>query len=222
MMSPVPGRKEVGYRSSKMPLVVVCPACDLVLRGDDEIGQTASSGRVRCSRCRSVLHRPRRAPVDNAVALALSALVLFFLGNVYPLVEFRINGVTRETNLVGAALGLFHAGHSALGLLVLLTTVAAPLAQILGLLYLLIPLLKKRRARRQSTVFRLLVQIRPWTFIEVFMLGAVVALVRLSAFAKVVPGVALVCCGLLMICMAALTNLTSAAQFWHWVARSRR
>jgi paraquat-inducible protein A len=105
---------------------------------------------------------------------------------------------------------------------VLLTTVAAPLAQILGLLYLLIPLLKKRRARRQSTVFRLLVQIRPWTFIEVFMLGAVVALVRLSAFAKVVPGVALVCCGLLMICMAALTNLTSAAQFWHWVARSRR
>jgi paraquat-inducible protein A len=149
-------------------------------------------------------------------------LVLFCLANAYPLVEFRVNGATRETNLVGAALGLYRAGHAALGLLVLSTTVAAPLVQILGLLYLLIPLRARRRARRLSTVFRLVLQIRSWTFIEVFMLGAVVALVRLSAYAKVMPGIALVCCGLLMICMAALTNLTSPQQFWHWVARSRR
>jgi len=168
-----------------------------------------------------VLHGARGAHIDTAIALAISALVLFLLGNTYPLVEFHINGATRETSLLGAALGLYHAGHSALGLLVLLTTIAAPLAQILGLLYLLIPLRKNRRARRQSTVFRLIVQIRPWTFIEVFMLGAVVALVRLSAFAKVVPGIALACCGLLMMCLAALTSLTSPEQFWHWDARSR-
>jgi len=205
-----------------MPMVLVCPACDVVHRADDEIAHTASTGRLRCARCEAVLHRPRRTRVDTAVALALSALVLFFLGNTYPLVEFQINGARRETNLPGAALGLYHAGHPALALLVLLTTVAAPLAQILALLYLLIPLLVKRRARRQSTVFRLLMQIRPWTFIEVFMLGALVAMVRLSAYAKVVPGVALVCCGLLMMCMAALTSLTPAAQFWYWVARSRR
>jgi paraquat-inducible protein A len=206
----------------KQLLLMVCPACDLVHRGDLEHAQAGALGRVRCARCRAVLRRPVGARVDTAVALALTALVLFFLGATYPLVVFHINGATRETNLTGAALGLYHAGHSALALLVLLTTVVAPLAQILGLLYLLVPLRKRRRARRQSTVFRLLVQIRPWTFIEVFMLGAVVALVRLSAFAKVVPGIALVCCGLLMMCMAALTSLTSPEQFWHWAARNRR
>jgi paraquat-inducible protein A len=118
-------------------------------------------------------------------------------------------------------LGLYHARHATLGVLVLATTVLAPLAQILGLLYLLLPLRRHRQARRQRTVFRLLMQIRPWTFIEVFMLGAVVALVRLSAFAKVVPGIPLVCCGLLMMSLAALTSRTSAQQFWYWVARSR-
>jgi paraquat-inducible protein A len=192
------------------------------MRGDDGDTDVASAGRIRCARCKAVLRRRRGARVDSAVAIALCALVLFLLGTTYPLVEFRINGVTRATNLPGAALGLYHAGHSVLGLLVLLTTVAAPLLQILGLLYLLIPLLAKRRARRQSTVFRLVVQLRPWTFVEVFVLGAVVALVRLSAYAKVVPGVALVCCGLLMMCMAALTSLTSPEQFWQWVARSRQ
>ncbi len=204
-----------------MQSLTVCPACDLVHRGDAEIA-SPDVGLLRCSRCRAVLHRPRGAHIDTAIALAISALVLFFLGNIYPLVEFHVNGATRETSLAGAAVGLYHAGHSALGLLVLLTTIAAPLAQILGLLYLLIPLRKNRRARRQSTVFRFIVQIRPWTFIEVFMLGAVVAMVRLSAFAKVVPGIALVCCGLLMMCLAALTSLTSPEQFWHWDARSRQ
>ena len=201
-----------------MPLLIVCPACDLVHRGD----ALPATERMRCARCYALLHRPQNASVDTAIAIALSALVLFFLGNTYPLVEFHINGATRETNLPGAALGLYHAGHPALGLLVLSTTIAAPLAQIIGLLYLLIPLRKQRRARRQSMVFRMLMQIRPWTFIEVFMLGAVVALVRLSAFAKVVPGIALVSCALLMMCMAALTSLTSPEQFWHWAARSRR
>ena len=200
-----------------MPPLIVCPACDLVHRGD----AVSVTERTRCARCRAVLHRPRGAEIDTAIAIALSSLVLFVLANIYPLVEFHVNGATRETTLAGAALGLYHARHATLGVLVLATTVLAPLAQILGLLYLLLPLRRHRQARRQRTVFRLLMQIRPWTFIEVFMLGAVVALVRLSAFAKVVPGIALVCCGLLMMSLAALTSRTSAQQFWYWVARSR-
>jgi paraquat-inducible protein A len=159
--------------------------------------------------------------LDTAIAIALSALGLFVLANLYPLVEFEINGAKRETTLIGAAMGLYQARHSALSLLVLATTVLAPLAQILGLLYLLVPLRQRRRARRQQAVFRLLMHLRPWTFVEVFMLGALVALVRLSSYATVVPGIALLCCGLLMVSLAALTSRTSPQQFWYWVERSR-
>jgi paraquat-inducible protein A len=88
-------------------------------------------------------------------------------------------------------------------------------------LYLLIPLRRKRQAPGQNTVFRLLAQVRPWTFVEVFMLGALVALVRLAAFTQVVPGIALWSCGLLMLTLAALTSRTSPGQFWRWVERSR-
>jgi paraquat-inducible protein A len=206
-----------GSSTLKMPSLIVCPACDLVHRG----AVMSAGERTRCVRCRAVLHRPPQAELDSAIAIALSALVLFVLANFYPLVEFDINGAKRATTLIGAALGLYHAHHSALSLLVLATTVLAPLAQILGLLYLLLPLRRKRRARHQRAVFRLLMHLRPWTFVEVFMLGAIVALVRLSSYAKVVPGIALLCCGLLMISLAALTSRTSPQQFWHWVERSR-
>ncbi len=199
-----------------MPLIV-CPSCDLVHRA----GAAPAVERTRCARCRALLQRPENGRIDTVIALAFSALVLFVLSNAYPLVAIQSNGSTRATTLVGAALGLLRQDHVGLASLVFITTVVGPFLQIGGLLYLLIPLRRKRQAPGQNTIFRLLAQIRPWTFIEVFMLGALVALVRLGAYARVVPGVALWSCGLMMLTLAALTSRTSAGQFWRWVEVSR-
>ena len=52
---------------------------------------------------------------------------------------------------------------------------------------------------------------------EVFMLGALVALVKLSALAEVIPGVSLYSYGALMLALSALTSITPTEQFWRWV-----
>jgi paraquat-inducible protein A len=200
-----------------MSPVIVCPSCDLAHRDD----ATAGSRTTCCARCRAPLHRLQTANLDTAIAVAVSALVLFWLSNAYPLVALNINGSTRTSTLIGAARGLFDQGFVSLGVLVLLSTVIFPLMQIVGILYLLLPLRRRRRARLQRSVFRLLMHIRTWTFVEVFMLGSVVALVRLTKFAEVVPGIALLCCGLLMMTLAALSSLVTPPQFWRWVERSR-
>jgi paraquat-inducible protein A len=176
---------------------------------------------TRCARCRAPLQRPENGNIDTSIALAICALVLFFLSNAYPLVTIQVNGATRDTTLLGAALALYSQDHAGLAALVLITTVVGPLLQIACLLYLLIPLRRARQAPGQNTIFRLLAQVRPWTFVEVFMLGVLVALVRLSAYANVVPGVALWSCGLLMLTLAALTSRTTPGQFWRWVEGSR-
>jgi paraquat-inducible protein A len=200
-----------------MPSVIVCPSCDLAHRA----ATTPVSERTRCARCRAHLQRPETGSIDTAIALSLAALGLFVLSNAYPLVVIHSNGTTREATLVGAAVSFFRQGHAALAWLVFITTVLGPFLQIASLLYLLIPLRYKQHAPGQSTIFRLLTQARPWTFVEVFMLGALVALVRLAAFARVVPGIALWSCALLMLTLAALTSRTSPGQFWRWVEGSR-
>jgi len=199
-----------------MPSVIVCPACDLAHRAP-----VAPPERTRCTRCRAPLQRLENGNIDTAIALAASALVFFCLSNAYPLVTIHSNGETRIATLSDAALALYHQGHAGLALLVFLTTVVSPFLQIVSLLYLLIPLRNRREAPGQNAIFRLLTQMRPWTFVEVFVLGTLVALVRLSAYAQVVTGVALWSCGLLMLTLAALTSLTSAGQFWRWVEGSR-
>lgn len=198
-------------------MVIVCPSCDLAHR----VGMAPASEGTRCARCRAPLQRPENGNIDTAIALAICALVLFFLSNAYPLVEIQTSGTTRATTLAGAALGLYSQDHAGLAALVFTTTVVGPFLQIACLLYLLIPLRRAREAPGQNTIFRLLAQVRPWTFVEVFMLGVLVALVRLSAYARVIPGVALWSCGLLMLTLAALTSRTTPGQFWRWVDRSR-
>jgi paraquat-inducible protein A len=201
-----------------MSSVIVCSSCDLAHRA----GLAPQSAGTRCARCRAPLQRPENGNIDTAIALAVCALVLFCLSNAYPLVEIQASGTTRTATLVGAALGLYSQGHVGLSALVFITTVLGPFLQIASLLYLLIPLRRARRAPGQNTVFRLLTQVRPWTFIEVFMLGVLVALVRLVAYARVIPGVALWACALLMLTLAALTSRTTPGQFWSWVDRSRK
>lgn len=201
-----------------MSSIIVCPSCDLAHR----TGAGPASERTRCARCRAPLQRLENGKIDTAIALAICALVLFFLSNAYPLVQIQVNGATRDTTLVGAALAFYAQDHAGLAALVFITTVAGPFLQIGCLLYLLIPLSRAREAPGQSTIFRLLAQVRPWTFIEVFMLGVLVALVRLSAYARVIPGVALWSCLLLMLTLAALTSRTTPGQFWGWVDRNRQ
>jgi len=200
-----------------MPSVIVCPACDLAHRTP----LAPITERTRCVRCRAPLQRPTDGKLDTAIALAATALVLFFVSNAYPLVTIQVNGVTRAATLIEAAQSFYLQSHAALAFLVFVTTVIGPFLQIAGLLYVLIPLRYKRQAPIQDTVFRLLSQVRMWTFVEVFMLGTVVALVRLSAYAQVFPGVALWSSVLLMLTLAALLNQTSPEQFWRWVESSR-
>jgi paraquat-inducible protein A len=200
-----------------MSSVIVCSSCDLAHRA----GVAPASAGTRCARCRAPLQRPENGNIDTAIALSFCALVLFFLSNAYPLVTIEVNGTTRATTLLGAAFGLYTQGHAGLAALVFITTVLGPFLQIASLLYLLLPLRRDREAPGQNTIFRLLAQVRPWTFVEVFMLGVLVALVRLSAYAIVIPGVALWSCGLLMLTLAALTSRTTPGQFWRWVERSR-
>ena len=197
-----------------MPLVMLCPACDLAHR------RTAApaAGRTRCVRCREPLQRAHNTSMDGAIALGACALVLLWLSNFYPLVAMHVNGSSRETTLVGAALGLYEQHDRMLALLVFLTIVAAPLLQVVTLLYVLIPLWRGRSAYGQNVVIRLITRVRPWSFTEVFMLGTVVALVRLAKFAHVVPGIALWSCALLMLCLSALTSRASPEQLWRWAA----
>ena len=201
--------------------IIVCHACDLVHRRSEV---AAERRRVRCVRCRAELYRTHSTRMDTAIAVATSALVLLVLSNAYPMVTLELNGSKRTATLMRAVWDMYLQGYVPVAILVLLTTVLIPLFQISALLYLLTSLRLNRAGPRpiagRNELFRALGFLRPWAMPEVFMLGALVAMVKLSAMATVVPGISLFSYGALMLMLATLTAITPAEQFWQWVEES--
>jgi paraquat-inducible protein A len=86
-----------------------------------------------------------------------------------------------------------------LALIVLATTLLAPAVDLAAMLWLLVPLSSGRQPWKGRQVMRSLLAVRPWGMVEVFVLGTLVAVVKLAHLATVVPGVALWSFGALII-----------------------
>jgi paraquat-inducible protein A len=69
---------------------------------------------------------------------------------------------------------------------------------------------------------RILRSIQPWGMVEVFMLGIFVALVKLTHFARVIPGTALWCFGALMVLMTAAAATFNVRDVWDRAYRQFR
>ncbi|MBW2563631.1 MAG: paraquat-inducible protein A, partial [Deltaproteobacteria bacterium] len=92
-----------------------------------------------------------------------------------------------------------------LAALVLFTTFLTPFIQLSGMLYVLLPLKFNRLPWRLPYIFRFLQNIQPWGMMEVFMLGILVAIVKLAKMASIIPGIALYSFAALILVLAAAT-----------------
>jgi paraquat-inducible protein A len=137
------------------------------------------------------LERGTSGSPHMALAVAVTAAELWLLMNVFPLVRLSIEGISRETTLAGAAMSFFAQGMPALSVLVALTAIAAPGLEIGLAIYLLVRVEDLRRRGRLGAVVRWLGRARRWSMVDVFLLGCMVAIVKLSHLAQLVTGPAL-------------------------------
>ena len=104
-----------------------------------------------------------------------------------------------------------------LSLLVLLTTILVPLLQLLVLVYVLVPLYLNRTPWKLGSIFRLFHSLQPWGMMEVFMIGILVAVVKLVGMAQIVPGLALWSFAVLIIVLAAAAANLDPRLVWERV-----
>jgi len=193
--------------------IMACHDCDLLHR----LPAVADGMRASCCRCGAALARPKRNGLERALALALTGLVLLLLANSFPFLGFKIQGQVRETLLLTGIQELYLQDMRLVAILVLITTVLAPLAQLLALIYILLPLKLNRRAPGMFQVFRWLRTIEPWSMMEVFMVGILVSVVKLAKMAHIIPGIASFCfMALIFVLAACLSSLDPHVVWERW------
>ena len=189
---------------------IACYHCDLV----HEVPALPQRATARCGRCGSILFRTHADSIDCTIAWTIAAFVLFLIAINFPFLGIKTNGIERHSALLTGVNEIYRQGMTGLSILVMLTCVISPVIQMTGLLYVFVPLKLGRKARYAETVFRLFQHIQPWNMMEVFMLGILVALVKLGDLATIIPGAAVYAFALLIFCLAFAVSSVDAHLVW--------
>ncbi len=182
-----------------MKSLIACHQCDLL----HQRRPLPPDGTARCVRCGAALYRRKRNSLDRVLALTVAGLILFVIANVYPFLTFRLEAQIQETNLITGVLELYQQGMWIVAGVVLLTTIALPFLELTGMLFVLLPLKMRRRPWKLALLFRTVRAFRPWGMMEVFMIGILVAAVKLVKMASIIPGIALYAFMVLIFILAA-------------------
>ncbi len=191
------------------PAWAECPGC-----GKLQVLPVPAAHHVRrCDRCGySFGHGLLRTRV--ALALGLTALILFTLANLSPLMGIELAGRGQSVRLTSGIGGLTGYGMLPLSLFVLLISVVAPLGRVLGLCIVLLALRSGRLGPALARVMWLAERLRSWAMLDVLLVGTLVALTKLHDLARVQIGVGLWSLGLLVLTLAAFELAVDRRALW--------
>lgn len=217
-----PSSSEVQLPRSSAPegaalRLIACRDCDL-LQYEVPLERHADA---HCVRCDSVLYRGTRTGMNLMLALVLACTLLLIVSNLFPIAVLEAQGAHVEATLFDTVLTVYDQGREIVAVLVLLTTILLPALELACLLYLLIPLWLGKLAPNTPMVFRLVLAIHPWGMMEIFLLGILVTLVKLTDFATIIPGVSLWAFCALIVFFTMASSAFSTRDFWEWVEMSK-
>jgi len=195
--------------------LIACHECDLL----HHVIPLKAGGKAHCCRCGAKLYQEYPGALERSSAFYLAALICFVLANGYPFLSLKIGERMETVYLANSAWALVEQGMPMLGLLVLLTSLLFPLLMMVGYLYLLLPRLFCRQLPARGWVFRNLRRIAPWSMVSVFMLGALISVVKLLDLAEVIPGIGAGAFVLMMLLMAAAEASFDSHLIWPRDAR---
>ncbi|MFA7670266.1 MAG: paraquat-inducible protein A [Burkholderiaceae bacterium] len=164
---------------------------------------------AKCSRCGYVLFRRSRFSLSFWSALTLSALVIFAIANLFPLVRLTLLGKSLDATFVGALWLTWQQGHYTLSIMTGLVGFWFPLTQLCFLFWALGCLRKNRLPPDFSYAMRLYHHVGPWSMVPVLMLAIMVAIVKFAGMAYLEPATGIWAFGLLTFLLTALGRLDS-------------
>lgn len=195
--------------------LIVCEHCDSVYRR-----RSLARGEVAdCVVCGAVLDRHQWLGVDAQFALIFAALIVFVIANVSPIVTLGLSGMKAATTLWGAVIAMWNDGAQIVAFLSAMTLFFFPLGQILIFGWVLWFARKGIRAPGFPLAMSALVRVKPWSMIEVFMLGTLVAVVKAHTYFDVVPGAGIWAFGFLTLLVTVFSSL-DPRELWDLTAEA--
>lgn len=196
----------------QLPLeqLIACHECDLLLRKPaPEQGE-----RVECPRCGYELYTHRHQMLRRSMALVIAALLLYVPANFLPIMRLNLLGQASEDTVWSGVIGLYNSGMQGIAVVVFLCSMAVPLLKLLCQFAVLLSIRLDIGRSYGLLLYRIYHHLRDWGMLEVYLMGILVALVKLAGLADVSLGLGLLCFIALLLVQVWLEVTMSPHQIW--------
>jgi paraquat-inducible protein A len=197
---------------SSLPLkqLIACHECDLLMRKPMlQDGESAE-----CPRCGYELFSHRHHVVRRSMALVLTALLLYVPANFLPIMQLNLLGQTSQDTVWSGVLGLYESGMQGIAVVVFLCSMAVPLLKLLCQLLVLLSIRLDFGRSYGLLLYRVYHHMREWGMLEVYLMGILVAMVKLMDLADLSLGLGLFCFVALLLVQVWLEVTMSPHQIW--------
>ncbi|MDA8486368.1 paraquat-inducible protein A [Pseudomonas resinovorans] len=167
--------------------LIICEYCDAVYQR----ASLQRRQRVLCVRCGGVLQRHVALTLQQRLALSLTGAVLLVFANLFPVMTISMQGLSNSATLWDSVMILSTGNITFIALVMALAIIIAPALQVSLLIWVLGFALCGRRAPCFALCMRALEGVRPWSMLEVCLLGTLVAVIKLAGLLEVIPGIGL-------------------------------
>lgn len=196
---------------------IACHECDALLRK-----RTVLTGqKLCCPRCGCNLVQPRDDTVNRGMALSLAALIMVVPSITLPIMTFDILGLEQADTMIKGVVQLAGSGQWWMASIVFFCTIAAPVMELV--LVLSICILVKLDYLNGLLIGFLKLQstIKRWAMLEVFMLGIIVAYVKMLNDGDIQVGFGLFCFIGLLLLTTLNAYLFDTHEIWEKIGKHR-
>lgn len=204
------GYELVEGRLPPLDKLIACHECDLLMLHphlDEE--QKAS-----CPRCGYEMVVRRSHMRKRALALVITALILFVPANFLPIMSLGLLGQSAVDTVWSGVLGLYHSGMQGVAAVVFMCSMLVPLLKLLCQLFVLLAMPRPAWRRAACRCYRAYHHLREWGMLEVYLFGILVSIVKLIDLAELHLGIGLACFVALMLAQVWLEVTMSPHQVW--------
>ena len=182
--------------------IIECHDCSLSLL----IPTLQHKQEAHCPRCGLEITHFHQSNVDYILAFSFTALLFLFATLHFPFLSFSVKDQSQQIDIIHSLTTLINYDYIVLASLEIIAIFIIPVIILCGLIYLLIPIrLTRSPPPFSANILRLIFILLPWSMAEIFLVGTLVSLVKITSLADVSLGIAFYMFILFSIFMVATT-----------------
>ncbi len=163
---------------------IICRECDLM----SCIAELPEGHKAVCPRCASVLTRAHKDALNRILIFGTTAVICLLFSNMFDYVNMSVQGQHREITLLETVQILFELKERALAVFMSVIIIALPTFFVAVISWLAVSIKLRRVSPRSITLLRIIAHLRFWNMAEIFFLGILISMVKVSSMVDVEVG----------------------------------